>query len=541
MSKFPLWFCLIFASSRSLWGYSSLVIFGDSLSDVGNVSNQTFGIAPGSNYYQGRYSNGPLWVEQLALDQGLPAPVRSRNSNGLGMDWAYAGTKTGSGTTTFVFFGFPNLGTQINMYLNGRTPSPDQLFVVWGGGNDFIDGQTNPSIPVNNITSHVTALANAGAKNFLVPNLPLLGRVPRFNNTSDKTVMDTRSGQFNTQLATALTNLEASLNINIFQLDVAGFFNEALSNPAKYGFTNVTDPALVGSTVVPNPDQYVFYDDIHPTRVAHRLLGSVASDLLDTHTWTATQGTADWSDASNWDPAGVPQPRWIAKLTHNSIDHRTAVVSTDSTVRQLAISASPGTMTLKVAAGATLEAESLELDIGGQLAVELAAAGQHGKLHVSGEANLDGALAVSLADGFVALPGSSFQVLTFGSRGGDLVIDNQTPFAGLGFEKSFSAGALQLTATALGGDADLNGVVDVNDLGLLASSWQASGNWLSGDFDGSGIIEVNDLGILASNWQAGEMPAFGFAVADVPEPRSPLLMGAVTWLLKRTGRVRSRA
>src|SRR5262245_46092183 len=121
MRNASLCFCFTLATSSSLWGYSSLVIFGDSLSDVGNVSNQTGGLAPGSNYSQGRYSNGPLWVEELASKQELPVVKRSRgsvSSGGGGDDWAYAGTKTGSGTTNyFLIFNFPNLGTQISSYL----------------------------------------------------------------------------------------------------------------------------------------------------------------------------------------------------------------------------------------------------------------------------------------------------------------------------------------------------------------------------------------------------------------------------------------
>jgi hypothetical protein len=53
------------------------------------------------------------------------------------------------------------------------------------------------------------------------------------------------------------------------------------------------------------------------------------------------------------------------------------------------------------------------------------------------------------------------------------------------------------------GDADLDGDVDVADLGKLASSWQSSGVWFNGDFDYSGSVDINDLGLLASNWQAG--------------------------------------
>jgi hypothetical protein len=55
---------------------------------------------------------------------------------------------------------------------------------------------------------------------------------------------------------------------------------------------------------------------------------------------------------------------------------------------------------------------------------------------------------------------------------------------------------------ALAGDANLDGVVDVSDLGALATNWQSSGVWTSGDFNYDGITDVADLGFLAENWQA---------------------------------------
>src|SRR5689334_7437247 len=97
-------------ADRARGAYSQIVVFGDSLSDTGNVNNQTFGISPGSGYYQGRFSNGPVWVEDLATNLGIAAPIYSRAG---GKDYAYGGVHTGSGSTTYTFFSFPNIGTQI--------------------------------------------------------------------------------------------------------------------------------------------------------------------------------------------------------------------------------------------------------------------------------------------------------------------------------------------------------------------------------------------------------------------------------------------
>lgn len=48
--------------------YSSLTVFGDSLSDTGNIFIATGGAQPPSNqpYFNGRFSDGPVWVDTLA-------------------------------------------------------------------------------------------------------------------------------------------------------------------------------------------------------------------------------------------------------------------------------------------------------------------------------------------------------------------------------------------------------------------------------------------------------------------------------------------
>jgi hypothetical protein len=95
------------------------------------------------------------------------------------------------------------------------------------------------------------------------------------------------------------------------------------------------------------------------------------------------------------------------------------------------------------------------------------------------------------------------------------------------------------------GDSDLDGDVDVADLGNLASNWQSSAYWTGGDFDYNGSVNVNDLGLLASNWQAGVgsplAPSFASALASVglgstsvPEPKClALLLGLACLGLRR--------
>ncbi len=75
----------------------------------------------------------------------------------------------------------------------------------------------------------------------------------------------------------------------------------------------------------------------------------------------------------------------------------------------------------------------------------------------------------------------------------------------------------------LAGDANIDGSVDVGDLGILAGSYGQSGKtWTEGDFTGEGDVNVGDLGILAAHY--GE---------HLPEPTSiALLLVSIPMLLK---------
>ena len=58
--------------------YSSLFVFGDSLSDVGNVFLATGGQQPASPYANGQFSNGPIWAQLQSLGMLLYTEGRER-------------------------------------------------------------------------------------------------------------------------------------------------------------------------------------------------------------------------------------------------------------------------------------------------------------------------------------------------------------------------------------------------------------------------------------------------------------------------------
>ena len=257
------------------FAYERLVVFGDSLSDVGNTYSLSGGTnPPAPPYFPGRTSNGPVWVEHLAPRLGVPAPGASRLGGSDATNYAYHGASVIGGTSV------PSIQVQVTTYLASNTPDPDDLFIYWGGTNDFLGGQLNAAVPATAAASQMTSLANAGAKNILVLNLPPLGETPAVRNDPfRRAVANSLATTFNqtlaAQLATARTTLPSDVVISEF--DVHGLFGQIFANPASFGLTNVRDAALTLTpvpTIVPNPDQYLFWDTGHPTTAAHSFLAA---------------------------------------------------------------------------------------------------------------------------------------------------------------------------------------------------------------------------------------------------------------------------
>jgi phospholipase/lecithinase/hemolysin len=253
---------------------SQLVIFGDSLSDTGNSARSLSTCCPRPPYFDGRFSNGPVWVDRLAERLGVPIPVASLLG---GTNYAFGGGTTGS-----IYRGpvIEDMNVQVERYLTAHAPAADELFVFWGGANDFNAGQRDPSLPVEFLSEQVTAVAEAGARNILVVNLPA-----SFGQ-SDYPL----AGQFNQLLSDALTSIASTHeSVSIFQFDYFSFFNSVLTEPNAFGFSNMTDPACADcgfgvtaspSNIVSNPDAYFSWDDIHPSATAHQLIGNAAFDVL---------------------------------------------------------------------------------------------------------------------------------------------------------------------------------------------------------------------------------------------------------------------
>jgi outer membrane lipase/esterase len=294
----------------------NLVIFGDSLSDTGNSSLATGGALPNSAlYYQGRYSNGPIWVDDLAKYLGEPAVQPSLAG---GLDYAYGGATVAFEHPPPPINSFPRLSQQIDLYLAAHHPARNDLFVVWAGANDFFQafaspwGPVNPIVSADTLVSTLQTLANAGARQIVVPNLPPLGETPFLRSLGLQAAADQWTAAFDIELATDVANFQAgNARATIVSVDVAGLFQQMVQPSNPFGFVNTTDPVgplvpgsvFLASVTATDPQDYLFYDGAHPTSKTHQIIGIEATlelyDALVSHRMMATD-TADPAASGLW-------------------------------------------------------------------------------------------------------------------------------------------------------------------------------------------------------------------------------------------------
>jgi phospholipase/lecithinase/hemolysin len=183
-----------------------------------------------------------------------------------------------------------NVGMQVDTFIaGGGALDSDDLVVINGGGNDILSvllgASPDPVGWAGELAASIGELAAAGGRRFVVANLPLLGLTPLVRSIGGDVpeTFNFLSTVFNQALDAHLDALEAdpTLGLEIFRLDVAGITSAAVADPGSFGLSNVTDLAFpIGGSPVPNPDEYLFWDDVHPTAVGHRLLGQAAAQMV---------------------------------------------------------------------------------------------------------------------------------------------------------------------------------------------------------------------------------------------------------------------
>jgi len=274
--------------------FNEMITFGDSLSDSGNVYVATDGHIPASPYYNGRFTNGPNYVDLLAAATGLSSkPLISGGPN-----YAVAGATTSGfpGGLPYDFLSQVGIfNSEIALGIRDK-PDKDALIIVFIGSNDMLeiiadaldDPQNQSAIIQNgintiigNIREGLNDLRDQDAFNILVPYLPNLARTPRYVQKESTSpgisyVAAIASQSFNQALGEMLDSFS---DINIIRFETYDLLEQAIANAQVLGFSNVSSACYTGDdnftgggNVCADPNAYAFWDQIHPSAHSHSLL-----------------------------------------------------------------------------------------------------------------------------------------------------------------------------------------------------------------------------------------------------------------------------
>lgn len=263
------------SSAAPIGPFSDLVVFGDSLSDPGNVLR---GLAPDDDlldiYPNRQFTNGDTWATKLGAD------IDS------GTNFAFGGARAATNADSI-----PDFEAQRALFASA-SPSlgPNPLTVVWFGGNDLRDGFADPAnLPtviggaVTSIVTGVGKLLESGLSDVLVFGLPNLGRIPEVISQdallASLGVADPGATIAGATLATQSFNDELRGALapfgNVRYFDTFALFEDILDDADALGFTNTEDACilkLVPATNCVTDQGFVFHDGIHPTDRVHALL-----------------------------------------------------------------------------------------------------------------------------------------------------------------------------------------------------------------------------------------------------------------------------
>jgi phospholipase/lecithinase/hemolysin len=278
---------LLGLSAANAADFSAEYVFGDSLSDNGNLAGLV-GAFPNPPSFDNSFTNGPVAVQLLAQSLGLSANASLwlTSPTPQGTNYAVGGATATAGTDIIPGVNI-NLPSQVAAFSASVSDhaSPNALYVVMIGGNDVIDsvlGGTGPgavTAGANQEVSEISTLADEGAKHFLIVNVPNVGQIPLFTQESPPGAAAEAtafSQLYDADLSAGLAGLDLGAGATLTDFDLFGFNENILANAASHGFTNTTDPCY-SFTGVPtsaasntgcspaNVDTFLFFNDVHPT------------------------------------------------------------------------------------------------------------------------------------------------------------------------------------------------------------------------------------------------------------------------------------
>lgn len=290
---------LFFSSVVSSATLHNMVVFGDSLSDNGNFyEHEQHRLPLSPPYYQGRFTNGPVWIENLV------AFYFPENSSDHLLDYAFAAAAVVEDDEDLFF----TLNSEVDRYLLEHHNQADaqNLYVMWVGANNYLglpdDYETVVHEVNDGIKKNIERLVAKGAQHFLILNLPNLGHIPEAREPEVAKEMARSSKRNNVILNETLEALKIEHPaVEWLFFDVEAAMDEMLENPARNGFLNVKETCWqsaldeepssklvlnIAATIKLDSKQkacdgFLFFDTVHPTGLAHRILAERMRELLD--------------------------------------------------------------------------------------------------------------------------------------------------------------------------------------------------------------------------------------------------------------------
>ena len=269
----------VLGAAQSL-AYETMVIFGDSNSDNGNVYRLTNSNFPPPPYYLGRFSDGPVWAERVNL---------SRIEN-----YAYGGATTDNSLIISyahqLDIPVPGVRQQISTYAKNinvtRLNFLRTLFVVWAGGNNYLRLRNGSiSAIVNSVANAVEDLLTIGVSQLLVFNQPPLQAIPYLQADTARLNISDLTDQYNSNLSSVIQNIQKNnpkKSLRIFDLNT--LISQILRDSSSYGISNTVNPcwsaSLNSTRTCANVSSYLFFDDVHFTSRVHGLIAQNFSRFI---------------------------------------------------------------------------------------------------------------------------------------------------------------------------------------------------------------------------------------------------------------------
>lgn len=328
--------------------FTSLVSFGDSLSDVGSYQVSTIAAVGGGKYTV----NGPdskNWTELLAATIGVKAPCAAQtglNSIIPGIpkvpvddhedegchNYAQGGARVTEAVGPWNIGSAPDpryvLGqltvpvkTQIENHLtaSGGKFSGSELVTVMVGANDLDMNLAKVGAGLQTPDQALAAMALAGAEtaayvkglivakgaqHVVVLNVPDVSKTPyavaaaaKLGPVAGADLLRLIAGMastYNLYLATGLVGVD-----EVLVVDAYGALGEWVANPAKFGISNATQPACnLAVTILPTSlvctnatlaaadvSAFLFADTVHPAPFGYKLFADQVAAKMASRRW----------------------------------------------------------------------------------------------------------------------------------------------------------------------------------------------------------------------------------------------------------------